>query len=140
MSEELFNPWKQARPAPCAETVELASVGLSVPLRALDTLRTSRAMDEAQHLIAEHVAGEETTPFIGPDGEEYELNELIIKDLCLLRAMHAAERPFGFTWWLGLAVNCPEEYATISGAASRINTQQQKAAQGNSRAAARTTG
>lgn len=130
------SPWSRKRAAPFTEVVELPELGVTVTLQNLDTLRTSAGMQEAQRLIAEYVGSEEsdTEPelFVDEDGEELQLNEAVIKDVCLLRAMQVAEKPYGFEWWLGVALNCEAEYILLSAAAQRLNRKAQRRAGGNS--------
>lgn len=140
-----YNPWARSVPAPPSEAVDLTPYGIPavITLVGLETLSTSAALSEANTLIEEHVGseegGEEAVPFLGLDGQEYELNEVIIKDLCLLRHMQPEDERCAFAWWLGLALADPEAYTAISAAAGRLNKRRKAAvedlSEGNSRPA-----
>lgn len=130
------SPWARKRAAPLTEAVPLPELGVTITLRSLDTLLTSAAMAEVEVLLAEHVGVDgsdaEPRPFLAEDGEEYELNANLVRDLCILRHMQVAEPRFSFAWWLGVALNCEPEYIALSQAAQRLNLQAQRRAAGNS--------
>lgn len=136
---EMIDPWKRERAAPLTEEVPLPELGVTVTLRALGVLETTSAMGEATHILAQYVQGDRPALFPGPDGVEYPLNELLVKDLCLLQAMHVTDQPLGFTWWLGLALHCEAEYTQLSDVATQLNAKKQAAYLGNSTKAAPTT-
>lgn len=133
----LVNPWARPRKGPVQESVPLPGLGVDITLRSLDTLLTSAASNEANGLIAEFVGSDESEEppklFLAPDGEEYELNEALVRDLCYLRWMQVADRRFDFSWWLGVALCCPEEYSELNQVAQRVNAKWEKLHRGNSR-------
>ena len=130
------SPWKRKKRPVVTETVPLPELGTEVTLRNLDTLLTSAAKGEIDVLLAEYVLGDdaegEPTLYSAEDGEEYELNEALITDLCYLRQMQVADKRFSFDWWLGVALHCEEEYILISQAAQRLNRALPRRAGGNS--------
>lgn len=145
-----YNPWAREMAKPKSGSVDLAPYGVPaiITLVELGTLSTSAALDEAARLGREHVASEDEdndpVPFLGLDGQLYELNTLLIKDLCLLRHMQPEEERCGFAWWLGLALADTEAYGAVSALAGRLNKSRKAAvaelAEGNSpKAAAGTT-
>lgn len=128
-----YNPWARGVPAAPTEAVDLTRYGIPavINLIGLETLSTSAALSEANALIAEHVGSPEgdaePVPFPGLDGKAYELNEVIIKDLCLLRHMQPEEERCSFAWWLGLALADTDAYTAISEAAGRLNKRRKAA-------------
>jgi hypothetical protein len=146
MNKAEIDPWSLPRPAAREETVELPRLNASVMLRALDPLTVSAAMDDARRLTVEFVQGKDGEPaslFPGPDGQPYQLNEVIVTNICMLRAMQPRSEQRPFNWWLGLALHCEEDFQAVVMASQRLNADEPEAQEGepgNPSAAPSTTG
>lgn len=144
-----INPWAHKRtPPPEIEKVldsrHVPELKLPVHLVGLGAITTSAALQEAGELIREHIGAEDAEdaeldpePFLAPDGDTYELNALLIRDICFLRQMQPAAVRCSFAWWLGLALNMGEDYAAISKLAAQLH---KKSNPGNSPKRASSTG
>ena len=117
------SPWKRKRRPVFTEDVPLPGLGVTVRLRNLDALLTSEAEGEIAALTEEY-CGDDAQPYVADDGEGGEetipLNEFLIRDLCYLRAMQAAEKRLEFGWWLGVTLRCEAEYLLLAAAAKRV--------------------
>ena len=141
-----FNPWKRKRPARKQRVVELRELGLSLTFLALDVPSTCAAMQETQDLVTAHITGEEDAetspaPYLAPDGRTYPLSEALVRGICVMRHMQPEKERKGFAWWLGLALNCPEEFTLLSAASQKLNAKSLQAVDaGNSSSPDATTG
>jgi hypothetical protein len=120
----VFDPWSRKQEQGAPVEVPLPC-GVTLTLRKLGALETSAALDEAAQLCNAHIPNERNrktvTPFVGADKKTYELNETLVKELCLLRHMQVGPR-FSFSWWLGLALWCEDDYAVAATKAQALNS------------------